>query len=301
MTSTAGPPTPAGWYPDPAGTDQLRWWDGAAWTAHLSPRPTPVPSPAPYVAPTPQFSPQATQMGSNNLYGNYGGGSYGMTMQDATPTRWNTPAIWIIIFLPFVIVALAWLVLPPIVIAVAANPADAGLLGFGDFGTVVVLYAIYIALAYSDRRKLREWGYTNPPSPWWMLLAIVYLILRTSRVRRESGHGIAPLVVYLSFAIGVGILSPVLAGIVAVANAPAGEAAERTVFVRQFTEGLDSHGGNFTLNCPPDFSLAVGSQFTCTATELTNSTTHAIALQVVTGTDGKPTVKLISVTPPITN
>lgn len=27
------PPTPAGWYPDPAGGDGLRWWDGRGWTA----------------------------------------------------------------------------------------------------------------------------------------------------------------------------------------------------------------------------------------------------------------------------
>ena len=27
---------PAGWYDDPAGSDQLRWWDGQAWTAHTN-------------------------------------------------------------------------------------------------------------------------------------------------------------------------------------------------------------------------------------------------------------------------
>jgi Protein of unknown function (DUF2510) len=30
---------PAGWYTDPAGTPQERWWDGRGWTDHLRPRP----------------------------------------------------------------------------------------------------------------------------------------------------------------------------------------------------------------------------------------------------------------------
>ncbi len=28
--------TPAGWHPDPAGRHHLRWWDGGAWTTHVS-------------------------------------------------------------------------------------------------------------------------------------------------------------------------------------------------------------------------------------------------------------------------
>jgi len=38
---------PAGWYPQPDGTE--RWWDGQAWTAHS--RPLPPPPTVPMVAP----------------------------------------------------------------------------------------------------------------------------------------------------------------------------------------------------------------------------------------------------------
>jgi hypothetical protein len=29
--------TPAGWYPDPSGSGQQRYWDGSAWTEHYAP------------------------------------------------------------------------------------------------------------------------------------------------------------------------------------------------------------------------------------------------------------------------
>jgi hypothetical protein len=30
------PAVPAGWYADPAGRIELRYWDGGAWTEHVS-------------------------------------------------------------------------------------------------------------------------------------------------------------------------------------------------------------------------------------------------------------------------
>lgn len=42
MTS---PPAPQpGWYPDPAVSDQVRWFDGARWTEHVAVRTSPPPS-----------------------------------------------------------------------------------------------------------------------------------------------------------------------------------------------------------------------------------------------------------------
>jgi len=46
MTGTSHAPTrtaiPAGWYPDPRGSAQRRWWDGTAWTHALEEPPEPV-------------------------------------------------------------------------------------------------------------------------------------------------------------------------------------------------------------------------------------------------------------------
>ena len=36
MQQTAAPQVPAGWYADPAGRFELRYWDGGAWTEHVS-------------------------------------------------------------------------------------------------------------------------------------------------------------------------------------------------------------------------------------------------------------------------
>lgn len=36
---TSGPFAPAGWYPDPSGEHVSRYWDGAAWTDHVSEAP----------------------------------------------------------------------------------------------------------------------------------------------------------------------------------------------------------------------------------------------------------------------
>lgn len=42
MTAPVSSPAP-GWYPDPTGPLQNRWWDGTAWTEHTQPLPPPAP------------------------------------------------------------------------------------------------------------------------------------------------------------------------------------------------------------------------------------------------------------------
>lgn len=72
MTNTTGAAAP-GWYPDPAGSSQERWWSGAGWTDNLrAPQPvTPVAPANPYssgAAPTPQWNatPEYTSYAPSN-------------------------------------------------------------------------------------------------------------------------------------------------------------------------------------------------------------------------------------------
>ena len=50
MTETSYAAIPAGWYPDPRGTKQRRWWDGTSWTHALEAPPEPVVPAAPAYA-----------------------------------------------------------------------------------------------------------------------------------------------------------------------------------------------------------------------------------------------------------
>ncbi|MEU6711608.1 DUF2510 domain-containing protein [Nonomuraea sp. NPDC046802] len=94
--------TPAGWYPDPYGEPQLRWWDGDQWTdaTHAQeqpsggprqpasgPQPQPQPQPQP---PQPQSDPDwsATPANPTLQFGQptHGQSAYG---QPVPPTQWS--------------------------------------------------------------------------------------------------------------------------------------------------------------------------------------------------------------------
>jgi hypothetical protein len=311
MTNASGLSTPAGWYPDPAGSEHLRWWDGDAWTAHLAPRPapTPLPTPAPgfSAAADPAQDRYATQAQELNDFGGYQltppgtTPNYGMTMEDASPIQWNTVWVWIIVLAPLAYVLIIDGFLTAFEVGVAANRSLLVVYVIGSFVLGALLIVANIFFGDRDRRTLRKWGYLTTTSPVWMLLPGIYIILRTVRVHRESRHGVAPLVVFVCAYFVSGILS---AGLTAIDNATDGATlltAQQTTFEQQFLKGLNSTGGEFTLVCPPNFSLAVGSQFTCTATEGYDGSTHQIAIQIVTGPNGDASVNVVSVSPAISN
>jgi hypothetical protein len=184
VSATNGQQTPAGWYPDPAGTGSLRWWDGLAWTAHLQPgTPDRYAYPA-QAAPIPPVAP--------------GTPAYG-------------PVIWVLTLLPLLSLLLLPLSLAdfeqqlrypfdesPYDPMAGLSPTGLLLQALGSF-LGLVLYAAGVVLAVLDRRWLLARGYVRP-FPWaFAFLNPVYPIGRSIVVRRRSGRGIAPM--WVSFGI----------------------------------------------------------------------------------------------------
>ncbi len=336
MSNPQGAPTPAGWHPDPAGSGQLRWWDGAAWTTHLAPPPVPAPAAPPAPAPEPvyqplqytplgQDAPQAQTGGYGDGYSSDYGRGYGrnqsvnvgrVTMIDATPQRWNTFWVWSLVFLsflpgigieigsPFVRQTIA--ASEPSIEANTISPTQLQALISSLVVTILVPYVITFALfvfsAIRDRAQLRRWGYLALASPWWILLLppLVYLIVRTSHVRAEVRRGIAPLVTYLVVFAGIPILGVLAAIAIPVFLGQQGQAQKAAIEAQVENALIAETGRSFTLDCP-DLAVTVGSTFSCTGVDTVTSVSHVLSIEVVTGPDGTPTVKLISVTPTIPN
>jgi len=189
--TTSSGSTPPGWHADPAGSPQLRWWDGTQWTEHLqwpnagAQAASSYPS-APAYAFTPQ--PIATVPPGAPVYG---------------------PLIWAITLMPLLNLLLLPLSFTEFDrgITEATNPyssstyggySTAGLLaqGISTLLTFAIAAAI-IVLSYFDHRWLRRNGFVRPFHWAWSFFALVgapvYAIGRSVIARRRSGRGIAPM------------------------------------------------------------------------------------------------------------
>ncbi|WP_382309849.1 DUF2510 domain-containing protein [Herbiconiux sp. UC225_62] len=190
--------TPAGWYADPAGSPQLRWWDGGAWTDHLQAPAQAAPvAPAYAQAPAPQYG--------------YPAASTLPPVPAGTPAY--GPFIWVITLLPLISFLLIPLLLPSLEQQMRTSITDPyGQQLYGDYsmsGLVVqgvvnllslLLYAATVVLAYFDHRWLLRAGYVRPFHWAWAFLNPVYPIGRSVVVRRRSGRGIAPMWVSIAIA-----------------------------------------------------------------------------------------------------
>jgi hypothetical protein len=69
VTDQATRVVPAGWYQDPALSEQVRWWNGLAWTEHVREKPTVTPAPASaMIVPTSSTSTVATTAAPTDGY-----------------------------------------------------------------------------------------------------------------------------------------------------------------------------------------------------------------------------------------
>jgi hypothetical protein len=312
MTDTGGAAIPAGWYTDPGGSGHLRWWDGSTWTAHLAPQPTPAPVAQPTVQQpvvqeaaivTADNEPHVPFQGAWNQQSQGGGFGSVESTEYAQPAQWNTAGAWLLAFsYVFALFAIfGWAVANGSSLAVETEVKRNADIAFASVWIPVALFVLQVLFTLMDRRKLRSFGYLRPASFWWILLLppLLYLIMRAVVISREVRHGFAPMITYL-VTVGAVVLLGVGSAIAipAFLNQRAGSLAS-TQFASSLQAGLDEKGGNFTVTCPPTIPTRIGSTFTCTATDSAGKS-HALDIQVITGTDGAPGVKLLSVTPPIT-
>jgi hypothetical protein len=220
--------TPAGWYADPAGSPQLRWWDGTQWTDHLQ---APAHTPAAPAAPGNQQTPAGQQAPA---YGQYSSTPNAPAYQPQAPA-YNAPAysttpipsvppgtpvynafIWVLTLLPlvsFLLLPLAFVGFDDAIRSAVADPYSTDVNPYAGFSaaalvgqavsTIVswVLYGAIVVLAYFDHKWLLRQGYVRPFHWAWAFLGSVYPIGRSVVVRRRSGRGIAPMWVTIGLAV----------------------------------------------------------------------------------------------------
>ena len=174
MTDPAVPSTPAGWYPDPSGGAQRRWWDGAQWTDHLE---TPYSTTA---AAMPSTAPEGTD----------------------PYTTWIWPllvipvlqllSVFLIDWEQFIVTSLT----DTSIAGQAALFATPGYIAVTALGWITNI--LFVLFAFLDWRELRRRGVPRPFHWAWSFLVLasawpVYPIGRAIVARRRTGRGMASL------------------------------------------------------------------------------------------------------------
>jgi hypothetical protein len=177
--------TPAGWYPDPAGSSRNRWWDGATWTENFH---DPL---------------AAAQVNAPALKAPEGTSAYN----------------------PYILTMIVLLVVSFLSIFIAANPttlaaaveaesSDAPATTAELISNIInfALYVAWVVLAYFDHRALKNAGVPQPFHWAWTFLAapIVYFIGRGVVTRRRTGSGIATMWIAIGYLIATFIAVIVL-------------------------------------------------------------------------------------------
>ncbi|WP_431279184.1 DUF2510 domain-containing protein [Leifsonia poae] len=215
MSNTNGQ-TPAGWYADPSGSQQLRWWDGMQWTEHYAPAAPPV---APVQAQPVQAQPAQPAYGQQAYGQTYGQQPYGGAPATAyatgpfvperpplaSGTRIYSVWIWLVVALPILPSLLLPFWNPFEGMASIRTSRDLehltspfALFGWAYFAIMIVTWLAYglaVVFAWLDYRELKRVGVERPFHwAWAFLSSYVYVIGRSIIVRKvAAGRGLAPI------------------------------------------------------------------------------------------------------------
>jgi hypothetical protein len=164
-----------------------RWWDGEQWTTDVAP----MSAPQPYTVDRTQLKAPAG-------------------------TDWNTPWIWILLFLPLLPALSVFFVDWSQLLDVDAGTLDSQLALYTSpaYLTSVLggwlTYALSVVIAYLDFKTLRDRGVPAPFHWAWAFLgSIVYAVGRGIVTNRRTGKGM----VVVWVAIAVIVIGLILGGI----------------------------------------------------------------------------------------
>jgi hypothetical protein len=187
MTDATTPSVPAGWYPDPAGSAHLRWWNGVAWTDQFQ---------QPY-------STDATAA----------------ALRAPDGTKAYTPWIWLVVFLPYVTLPFLFTIdigsmFDPETLfdETAATQAQLSLLTSPGYLLLTLLgwaaAAATVLFSWLDFKALRDAGVPKPFHWAFGFISLagypVYAIGRAVVTKRRTGHGSAVLwVTIIAFVVSI--------------------------------------------------------------------------------------------------
>ncbi|TPW76047.1 DUF2510 domain-containing protein [Schumannella soli] len=209
MTDTLSASPDAGWYDDPAGGVELRWWDGLRWTAATRERPSaardddlteiaaagvdsiPAPSLAELLREDAELDRRLHELGDDlprpprrrpDPVGPRRStwAAAQLDEPDVGDRSSRTPAAWALVVLPLllgVLLPIGWRVLPD----VGFSPV------FGVLLVLVVVHGLAALVLAVDGRELarRDW---ETLSPLWALSTVVgVLVARIALVHRQGG------------------------------------------------------------------------------------------------------------------
>lgn len=215
---------PAGWYPDPAGSGQLRWWDGAGWSEHVHPVPD-----AAAGAPAEAAAPTATAADSVAPATGASAPAGATSAAAAQRPGLYTWYIWAIALLPLLsVIAFGFFDLRGLMVTSVESSSrgpsslagvslmlDPGYLAMVGIGWVV--YGVTVVLAFLDWRVLQRAAVVRPFHWAWAFLGgWVYVIGRSVVVKTRTGRGLLPIWVMIAVVV-VGIIVVVVKMVDAVA------------------------------------------------------------------------------------